>query len=164
MNLSKEELEAFKTKGMLATFSDAECHALFDAGQVSALAPGERLFGRNQWADEFGWVVSGHAEIILPATSGDIKVIDAGPGHALGYIAFISRGRHILEVFATSHLEVFLINNETLVKAKQRGDKLFDKLLLVLAAGAFERMEAVEAAVPSNRLTANKRGSDVSTH
>ena len=110
------------------------------------------LFGRGQWADEFGWVVSGEARVVLPGSSDDVVVLEPSLGDVLGFIAFIGQGQHILEVQARTQLDVLVMGRGLFIEAKRRNDPLFARLLMVLSFGAFDRMSTIQRAIPAHQL------------
>lgn len=134
-----------RARGYLETLSDAECHVLLKKATVRSYRPGEGVFVHGAPADEVGWLLSGEVQLLLHGARGGPRVAQRlGPGEAVGFVAFLAKGRHLLTVQAATPCQVMLLGREHFLAARRRRDPLFAKLQVALAIGAFNRVAALE--------------------
>ncbi len=142
--LNHEQIEMMRQRGLLHSFSEAECCALLQEATIYRFPQGHAIFAHQAPADEVGWILRGQAQLLIHGTQNITPALRFMPGDALGFISFLAKGTHLTTTQALVETDVLLLGRAQIEEASKRRDPLFSRLLMALAVGTFWRVSELE--------------------
>jgi len=134
-------VEVLRSMPLFQRLDERRLRVIAMTGEVLDVRRGERLWNKGDEGDAAYIVLSGEADVLLPAADGDVSLACLGAGEIVGEMAVLTGNPRSTAIAARSDLSVLRLEGATVMALLREFPELAIELIRVLA----RRLEATNA-------------------
>ncbi|MGF9694601.1 MULTISPECIES: cyclic nucleotide-binding domain-containing protein [unclassified Rhizobium] len=131
--LLKDEVDMLRRVPLFSQIAPAKLKLLAFASERLSCREGQNLFRQGDAGDAAYVILSGHADVLVQAPSGELKVAELEQNSIVGEIAILCDVSRTATVRATTRLEVLKISKENFLELMSDFPDMAVEIMRVLA-------------------------------